>query len=442
MSIRGTGRLTQDAVNRALTKGTPFMLRDGNGLLLIRGKRTLAWQHEYRLPGRDAGGRRHPKKLVHLADYAPDCRLAEARKLNAAARLRVGEGHDVLIEKHAARAANVARAVRADVEGMTMSALIESFVAARGDNWRPMTVHAFAADLAIIDRGLGGEPVKDVTRSRLMLFLQEYIAGQHARGRRGTRAGRLRMHLSCLFNHALDLELVDHSPAARLKVPASARVQSRERVLSMEEIASTWHSLERIGTPAAIALQIAFASGSRIGAVTLAHEDELDLDGRLTADSDGRPVWRIPGTPGRKSRVVQIVPLSGLAAALWRRALAMPGRNSGPVFPGRVDRRSLCPACMATLWRKWVEDGLLPAGSTPHDLRRTARSWWSSLPHGQSRDAMERLLGHSIGTKVEKTYDRSLHLPAQRRVADAWGHWLAEVTGGGVSVLPLRQAHA
>jgi hypothetical protein len=144
MSTRGTGKLTQDLVNRALTKGAPFTLRDGNGLLLVRGKRKLAWQHEYRLPGVDpATGQRRSKKLMHLAEYTPECRLAEARKLNAAARVRVGDGHDVLTEKHAARAANVSRAVRADIEGMSVSTLIESFVAARGDNWRPATVAAF-----------------------------------------------------------------------------------------------------------------------------------------------------------------------------------------------------------------------------------------------------------------------------------------------------------
>jgi integrase len=195
-------------------------------------------------------------------------------------------------------------------------------------------------------------------------------------------------------------------------------------VLSLEEVRQAWHALERIGTPAALALQIAFATGARIGAVVLAHEDELDLDGTLTADSDGRSLWRVPGTAGRKSRVPQIVPLSGLAVALWHRALAWPGRNSGVVFPGRVDGHSLRPACIPTLWRGWVQDGLLPAGSTPHDLRRSARSWWSGLPHGQTRDVLERLLGHSVGGKVERVYDRSTYLPQQRAVINAWGRWL------------------
>jgi integrase len=423
MGTRGAGRLTQDAINRALTKSAPFTLRDGNGLLLVRGKRKIGWLHEYRLPGIDAAGRRHSKKLVHLAPYSPGCRLAEARQLNAVARVRVGEGHDVLAEQRTARAVNVARA---DTEGMTVSALIRSFVAAREDNWRPATVAAFKSDLAIIDNALGTLPVKDVTRARLMLFLQDYIAGQQAQGARGTRAARLRMHMGSLFIHALDLELIEHTPTARLKLPVSARVRARERVLSLEEIVSTWQALERLAVPMAVAFQIAFVTGARIGAVILADESELDLNGTVSADTDGKPTWKIPGSPGRKARTPQIVPLSGLAVRLWRRALTWPGRNAGVAFPGGVPGRSLLRTSVSTQWLEWVRAGALPAGTTPHDLRRTARSWWSGLDHGQSRDAMERLLGHAVGGKVERTYDRSLHLPAQRRVADAWGRWLID----------------
>jgi len=357
--------------------------------------------------------------------------------------VRVGEGRDVLMEKQAERAANIARAGRADIEGMTVSALIETFAAARSDQWRPLTVRAFTGDLAIIDKALGALPVKDVTRARLVLFLQEFIAGQQAQGARGTRAERVRMLLGALFNHALDLDLIEFLPTARLKLPMTARVQSRERVLSLEEITSTWQALEGLVTPTTLALQIALATGARIGAVMLAHEDELDLDGTLTADSDGRPTWRIPATPGRKVRTVQIIPLSGLAVALWRRALAWPGRNSGVVFPGRREgHSSVGHTNVPRVWAAGVRAGTLPAGSTPHDLRRTARSWWSGLNHGQTRDAMERLLGHAVGGAVERTYDRSLHLPAQRKVADAWGAWLTEITSGTVParLLPIQRS--
>jgi integrase len=278
---------------------------------------------------------------------------------------------------------------------------------------------------------LGPLRVENVSRAQVASFLQAFVADQQAQGARGTRAERLRMLLGSMFNFAIDLELIDHAPTARLKLPASSRTRSRERALTMQEIAQTWIALERIGTPTAVALQLALATGARIGAIILASEHELDLNGTLDADTDGKPVWRLPGTAGRKSRTVQIVPLSPLAVRLWRLALSWPGRNSGPslpVFPGRVEGRSLRPAGISTQWLEWVKAGVLPAGTTPHDLRRSARSWWSGLDHGQTRDVMERLLGHAVGGKIERVYDRSLHLPAQRRVVDAWGTWLIGVT--------------
>jgi integrase len=194
-------------------------------------------------------------------------------------------------------------------------------------------------------------------------------------------------------------------------------------------------------------LQLSLVTGARIGAVALAAPTELELDGKLDGNSDGKPVWRIPGTAGRKARDAQILPLSPLAVALWRRALTWPGRNAGdPVFPGKGTGQPLAGNSVSTAWRTWCRSGLLPASSTAHDLRRTARSWWSSLRHGQDRDTLERLLGHAVGGKMQRIYDRSLYLPQQRAVADAWAARLVEIAGatdGGASVLPLaarRQA--
>jgi integrase len=415
------GDLTQAHINQALTRGAPVTLRDGNGLLFIHGRRKVGWYAEYRLRGLDANGQRRSKQLVFLAHYAPECRLAEARKLNAAAQLRVADGHDVLAERSAERAATIKQGET------TMSALIAMFVKARREHWRPTTWAAFKGDLSTIDHALGAIPVTLVTRAQLVAFLQEFVDGQQAQGFRATRVERVKMLLGALFNHAFDLELIEHLPTARLKLPPSTRVKSRERVLGVDEIATTWRALEHIHTPLSLAAQLSLATGARIGAVVLAHESELDLAGGMAADSDGGPLWRVPDSPGRKTPGMQIMPLSGLAVALWGRALAWPGRNpGGVVFPGRGTGQSLRPNSLSSQWKDWVRAELLPSGTTPHDLRRTARSWWSGLEHGQTRDTMERLLGHAVGGKVERVYDRSLHIPQQRRVADAWGVWLSQ----------------
>jgi integrase len=433
------GRLTQDAAYRAVARGEPCTLRDEEGLLLVIGKRKRAWFHEYRLPGRDpASGKRRLKKLLLLGNYGPAFRLADARRENAAARARVAAGHDVLAERRAERSATLAAAA----DNMTMSGLIRSYVALRSDPWRPQTRRAFAADLGVIEAALGAVPVAAVTRARLSAFLQNFIAEQQQRGRRGTRVERVRMLIGSLFGHAIELDLIAATPAVRLRLPASARVAERERVLNADELAATWRTLEQLATPAALALQLSLVTGARIGAVALAAEGELVLNGRLDGDTDGKPVWRIPGTAGRKAKTTQVLPLSPLAVTLWRRALAWPGRSAGdPAFPGKPGKRPLQPITVSDAWKRWRRAGLVPAGTVAHDLRRSARSWWSGLDHGQSRDTLERLLGHAVGGKVERIYDRARYVPQQRTVADAWAHKLIAITAGPAPVLslPLRR---
>ena len=81
----------------------------------------------------------------------------------------------------------------------------------------------------------------------------------------------------------------------------------------------------------------------------------------------------------------------------------------------------------------------VPADTAAHDLRRSARTWWSELAHGQEEHVLERILGHAVGTKVQRTYDRALWLPQQRKVLEAWGRKLATITGGGADVVALER---
>jgi integrase len=439
MVERTARRLTQDVVHRAVTRGNPCTLRDGQGLLLIVGRRKAGWYHEYRLPGTDpATGRRRHKKLMLLASYGPAFRLAEGRCANAEAQARTAAGRDALGERRTERRANLARLIGDPAEGMTVRELIRNFVALRSDGWRPKTQAAFAGDLRLIEAALGALPVRDVSRAQLARFLQEFVTSQRASGRKGTRAERLRALLGSLFGYAIELDVIAATPAVRLRLPANSRVAERERVLSAEEITATWRALDGFAVPSALALQLSLVTGARIGAVALATEAELELGGRLDGDTDGRPVWRLPGAAGRKARDLQIVPLSPLAVTLWRRALAWPGRNAGdPVFPGKGTGRPLSANSVSAAWRVWCRGGLLPPGAKAHDLRRTARSWWSGLKHGQDRDTLERLLGHAVGGKMQRIYDRSLYLPQQRAVADAWAAKLIELTSAPAPVLPL-----
>ena len=55
---------------------------------------------------------------------------------------------------------------------------------------------------------------------------------------------------------------------------------------------------------------------------------------------------------------------------------------------------------------------------TPHGLRATFRTWGQDA--GFARDLLEELLGHQIGTAVERAYRRTDNFERRRAVMQAW----------------------
>ena len=52
---------------------------------------------------------------------------------------------------------------------------------------------------------------------------------------------------------------------------------------------------------------------------------------------------------------------------------------------------------------------------------------------------MERILGHVVGSKVGRVYDRALWMKRQREVLDSWSRKLATITQGGAQVFPMTK---
>jgi integrase len=132
-------------------------------------------------------------------------------------------------------------------------------------------------------------------------------------------ANRLLAHVSHLFNYALDLDLLDANPAARLKkVPTS----SRERVLRKPELTSLWQYVDAGQVPEgkrspqwSQTMRDAFAvlllTGQRLGEVTRMTWADVDLKAAW---------WTIPATAAKNKRAHR-VPLSKpvLKILEWRR---------------------------------------------------------------------------------------------------------------------------
>jgi integrase len=417
------------------------LLRCGGGLVLALNRDHATWRLEFRLPGIDpATGKRWPNDALTLGRLRPSFHLREARAAATENKALVARG---INPKTAAKVELARRLAATADERVTVQALVESYVAVRARRWRPQTARAFKGDLREITAALGDLPVKAITRRQLVAFLRGFHRRQVAAGHAGTRAERLRMLLGSLFTYALDEDLIELSPAQRLPVPA--RSKDRARVLDAEEIAVVWAALSAphpcVGPGIMLLLKLSLVLGQRIGAPAGAREPDVDLAGSADpALADSGPRWRIPGEPGTKATRDRLLPVPPLAVALFREALDLPGRQPGGfVFRGKRADAALGQQSVSRAWGVLRRAGKVPADTTPHDLRRTARSWWPELRHDQGRDVLERILGHAVGSKVERVYDRALWLREQRAVLDAWAGKLSTITKGGAEVIEIAR---
>ncbi len=175
-----------------------------------------------------------------------------------------------------------------------------------------------------------------------------------------------------------------------------------------------------------LALRLQLVTAQRKGELVAAAWDEFDLDER---------VWTIPGHRSKNGQTHR-VPLSDMALSV----IATIRENiAGPdiLFPSARTGRCITPesinhALLKSLPGMDIED------MVPHDLRRTAASYMTSL--GISRLVVAKILNHAeVG--VTAVYDRHGYDAEKRRALDAWGGRLTEIVSGHSAysnVLPMR----
>jgi integrase len=169
---------------------------------------------------------------------------------------------------------------------------------------------------------------------------------------------------------------------------------SRNRVLTDDEIRLIWSAAGEADRFGAI-VRLALLTGQRRGKLMSMRWDDI---------KDG--VWYVP-SEGREKPAGGALVLPKLALEIIE-AQGQHARNPKWVFPGYRGTGHIAGVGMlkARFDKRLPPDML---GWTLHDLRRTARSLMSRKETGILRDHAERVLGHVIGSRVERTYDRELY---------------------------------
>jgi integrase len=264
----------------------------------------------------------------------------------------------------------------------------------------------------------GKRDFRNIRRADVIELIEGIVStGKHV------AANRVHSLVSKVFNFAVDADLLETNPAARLKKRGVEN--SRKRILADKELAAFWHGvvLSPVSEPVGLALRLALLTGARAREIAGAHKSEFQ-----DIDKPGQAAWLIPG--GRtKNKRDHLIPLSRLALDTIKAAIKLGGTDTEFLFPARynngkpLDRHVLTTA-MARFCADWKEP------PSPHDLRRTVNTRLAML--GIAKEIRDRCLNHITGLRVPESrhYNRYEFQQEKRDALGQWDKSLAAIIAG------------
>ncbi len=252
---------------------------------------------------------------------------------------------------------------------------------------------------------LGDIPVAEVRRADIKAF---FLAKAEATP---VQANRLLALMRVILNYAIDEELIDANPAARIK----ARPETpRSRYLSEAEIKSFWNGLDNTAIdPKMIRiLKLLLVTGQRRAEVGGMKWAEINMS---------KAIWELPAERTKAGRGHR-VPLTPLAMDLI-------GEPSGSeyVFSNGGGRPYALMSIGQALMRQLPVLGLTER-ATVHDLRRTMATHLGDL--GIDRIIIGKLLNHAEQGVTGRVYDLGAYAEPKRLAMAAWSNKIMEIVTG------------
>jgi integrase len=399
--------LTDKAIRLANHGEKTLRLFDGGGLYLeLAPNGGKWWRLKYRFAGKE--------KRLSLGVY-PHVSLKDARERRDEAKRIVANGVDPGEQRKAQKAAQIERA------GNSFEAIAREWYTKCSKTW--VKAHSDKI-LRRLEKNvfpyLGKRPVAEIT-SRETLAVLRRIEG---RGVVET-AHRTKQVCSQVFRYAVATGRAERDPTVELR-GALAPVKERHHptILEPKAIGALLRAIDgHDGSPITKwALQLAALTFVRPGELRRAEWSEINLDGAE---------WRIPAER-MKMREQHIVPLSTQARKALRELQPLTG-DGKYVFPGaRTNGRPMSENTVNAALRRL---GYSKDQMTGHGFRSMASTHLNE--QGWHRDAIERQLAHAERDNVRAAYNFAEHLPARRKMMQAWANYLDGLRAEG-SITPIR----
>ena len=283
---------------------------------------------------------------------------------------------------------------------------------------------------------IGSMAAADVSKAHIQRIVDNMMARDVVR-----MTKRVLSDLRQMFGFALDRDLIEADPTARIKKKNIGQDTERDRVLSEREITALMEKLPMSGMAATAqaALLIQLATLARIGEVVAARWEHVDFE---------RQLWTLPDTKNGKAHQIW---LSEFALQQFRQLEKITGATEW-AFPnskinGPLDSKTTTKQVAdrqrdgeKMTGRSKQTDALKLQGGhwRPHDLRRTGASMMAEL--GALPDVIERCLNHTEENKMKRIYQRAAYESPMREAWKLWGDRLELLANKPNNVLTLQRA--
>lgn len=411
--------LTDVKIRKLPTPETRREVPDGKiaGLyLVVQPSGAKSWALRYRAAGKPA--------KVTLGVY-PDLGLGGARRKAEEARGEIAGGKNPAALKRAAREAQKAANSTADRIEAVASAFIDKYVKRNvGEAWAREAARLLAKEIIPT---LGAKRLGDVRKSDVHDLLDEIVD-------RGAPivANRTLAVFRRLCNWAVERGIIDASPCEKIKAPAAE--ESRDRVLSDDEIRLAWRAFDAQGWPFGSIAKLLLLTGARRDEIASVRWSEVDLDAKTLTIAKERS----------KNGVAHEIPLSNSAVAILARVPRFGELRDAFIFTttGRTAvsgvskaKDDIDAAILDALKADAITRGRGVAVEAPerwtfHDLRRTAASGMAGI--GIAPHVVEAALNHRSGTikGIAAVYNRYSYAAEKRQALDAWARRLEAIVSG------------
>ncbi|MCK0101191.1 site-specific integrase [Pseudohalocynthiibacter sp. F2068] len=360
---------------------------DGGGLYFVKGVGGSAqWIYRYSI-----GGKRHE---MGLGGY-PSISVASARRERSKwADVRAAGKDPIRVRDAQQREALRGRHTLSEVTAQTFEARKAGLRdGGKAGRWlSPLEVHVLPV--------LGSMPIDEISQQDIVRALRPIWNTKPVTADKAIN----RLGLVLKYGAALGLP-VDLNAKEAAKALMGEQNHKAENIpaLDWRELPEFYSSLNE-GTPTHLALRLLILTGLRSKPVRFCHIDQINGD-----------TWTVPEglIKGREGKTQAFrVPLSGEALRVI--AVAKEQMRNGLLFPGK--RKSvISDMSMSTLMKR------RNMKARPHGFRSSLRTWMAEATETPF-DVSETMLGHAVGSKVVRSYNRTDYLEQRRALLERWAN--------------------